>query len=130
MTKNVIIALDREPRINVDDFLNEVSEVLSEKNLDLNLTRSDEMINLMPPNITKGYALDKVLKSEKINPNSVVAIGDSLNDLSVFDVVKYSIAVSNSHDLVKEKSSYTSDKTNGHCVSEIIDFILSNNKKY
>ena len=128
--KSVIIALDREPRINVDDFLNEVSEVLSEKNLDLNLTRSDEMINLMPPNITKGYALDKVLKSEKINPNSVVAIGDSLNDLSVFDVVKYSIAVSNSHDLVKEKSFYTSDKTNGHCVSEIIDFILSNNKKY
>jgi hydroxymethylpyrimidine pyrophosphatase-like HAD family hydrolase len=88
------------------------------------------MINLMPPNITKGYALDKVLKSEKINPNSVVAIGDSLNDLSVFEVVKYSIAVSNSHDLVKEKASYTSDKTNGHCVSEIIDFILSNNKKY
>ena len=61
--KSVIIALDREPRINVDDFLNEVSEVLSEKNLDLNLTRSDEMINLMPPNITKGYALDMVLKS-------------------------------------------------------------------
>ena len=128
--KNVIIALDREPRINVDDFLHEVSEVISNKNLNLNLTRSDEMINLMPPNITKGFALDKVLQSEKINPNSVVAIGDSLNDLSVFDAVKYSIAVSNSHDLVKEKSFYTSNKTNGDCVSEVIDFILSNNKKY
>tara|TARA_B100000029_G_scaffold121071_2_gene114431 strand:+ start:12411 stop:13148 length:738 start_codon:yes stop_codon:yes gene_type:complete len=128
--KNVIIALDREPRINVDEFLNEVSEVISTKNLNLNLTRSDEMINLMPPNITKGYALEKLLKSEKINPDSVVAIGDSLNDLSVFDVVKYSVAVSNSHDLVKEKSFYTSNKTNGHCVSEIIKFIISNNKQY
>jgi len=128
--KNVIIALDREPRINVDDFLNEVSDVLSKKNLDLNITRSDEMINLMPPNISKGFALEKILKSEKINPNSVVAIGDSLNDLSVFDVVRYPIAVSNSHDLVKEKSVYTSDKTNGDCVCEVIDSIISNNMKY
>ena len=103
---------------------------MSKKNLDLNITRSDEMINLVPPNISKGFALEKILKSEKINPNSVVAIGDSLNDLSVFDVIRYPIAVSNSHDLVKEKSVYTSDKTNGDCVCEVVDFIISNNMKY
>ena len=57
-------------------------------------------------------------------------IGDSLNDLSVFNVVRYPIAVSNSHDLVKEKSVYTSDKTNGDCVCEVIDSIISNNMKY
>ena len=36
--KNIILALDRNPRIDVDDFVNEVSDVLSEKNLELKAT--------------------------------------------------------------------------------------------
>jgi hypothetical protein len=128
--KNIILALDRNPRIDVDDFVNEVSDVLSEKNLKLNITRSDEMINILPLEIDKGIALTNILKSENINPETVVAIGDSLNDLSTFDSVAYPIAVSNAHELVKKKSVYVSPQKNGLGVCDIIDMILSNNEKY
>ena len=128
--KNIILALDRNPRIDVDDFVNEVSDVLSEKNLELNITRSDEMINILPLEIDKGIALTNILKSENINPETVVAIGDSLNDLSTFDSVAYPIAVSNAHELVKKKSVYISPQKNGLGVCDIIDMILSNNEKY
>tara|TARA_B100001013_G_scaffold2188_1_gene1579 strand:+ start:228 stop:965 length:738 start_codon:yes stop_codon:yes gene_type:complete len=128
--KNIILALDRNPRIDVDDFVNEVSDVLSEKNLELNITRSDEMINILPLEIDKGIALTNILKSENINPETVVAIGDSLNDLSTFDSVAYPIAVSNAHELVKKKSVYVSPQKNGLGVCDIIDMILSNNEKY
>ncbi len=128
--KNIILALDRNPRIDVDDFVNEVSDVLSEKNLKLNITRSDEMINILPLEIDKGIALTNILKSENINPETVVAIGDSLNDLSTFDSVAYPIAVSNAHELVKKKSVYISPQKNGLGVCDIIDMILSNNEKY
>ena len=128
--KNIILALDRNPRIDVDDFVNEVSDVLSEKNLELNITRSDEMINILPLEIDKGIALTNILKSENINPETVVAIGDSLNDLSTFDSVAYPIAVSNAHELVKKKSVYVSSQKNGLGVCDIIDMILSNNEKY
>tara|TARA_B100001245_G_scaffold204285_1_gene165375 strand:- start:333 stop:1070 length:738 start_codon:yes stop_codon:yes gene_type:complete len=128
--KNIILALDRNPRIDVDDFVNEVSDVLSEKNLELNITRSDEMINILPLEIDKGIALTNILKSENINPETVVAIGDSLNDLSTFDSVAYPIAVSNAHKLVKKKSVYVSPQKNGLGVCDIIDMILSNNEKY
>lgn len=128
--KNIILALDRKPRINVDDFVTEVSSLLYEKKLNLNLTRSDEMINITPPNIDKGFALSNILKSENIDPKSVVAIGDSLNDLSVFDCISYPIAVFNAHELVKKKSVYVSQKENGFCVCEVIDMIISHNKKY
>lgn len=128
--KNIILALDRNPRIDVDDFVNEVSDVLSEKNLELNITRSDEMINILPLEVDKGIALANILKSENINPETVVAIGDSLNDLSTFDSVAYPIAVSNAHELVKKKSVYVSPQKNGLGVCDIIDMILSNNEKY
>ena len=128
--KNIILALDRNPKIDVDDFVNEVSDVLSEKNLELNITRSDEMINILPLEVDKGIALANILKSENINPETVVAIGDSLNDLSTFDSVAYPIAVSNAHELVKKKSVYVSPQKNGLGVCDIIDMILSNNEKY
>ena len=67
----IILALDRNPRGNLDDFVEEVRSKLIEKNLNLNVTRSDEMINITPFGIDKGYTLRKFLNTEKINPDSV-----------------------------------------------------------
>ena len=88
------------------------------------------MLNILLFEVDKGIALANILKSENINPETVVAIGDSLNDLSTFNSVAYPIAVSNAHELVKKKSVYISPQKNGLGVCDIIDMILSNNEKY
>lgn len=128
--KQIILALDRNPRGNLDDFVEEVRSILIEKNLNLNITRSDEMINIMPPGINKGSTLRKFLNDEKINPDSVVAIGDSLNDLSVFELVGFSVAVRNATDKLKQHADFICTKDNGLGVCEVIDMILANNMKY
>ena len=88
------------------------------------------MINIMPPGINKGSTLRKFLNDEKINPDSVVAIGDSLNDLSVFELVGFSVAVRNATDKLKQHADFISTKDNGLGVCEVIDMILANNMKY
>ena len=128
--KQIILALDRNPRGNLDDFVEEVRSILKEKNLNLNITRSDEMINIMPLGIDKGFTLRKFLSAEKINPDSVVAIGDSINDLSVFESVGFSVAVHNATDKLKQHANFICTKDNGLGVCELIDMILTNNMKY
>ena len=128
--KQIILALDRNPRGNLDDFVEEVRSKLIEKNLNLNVTRSDEMINITPLGIDKGSTLQKFLNLEKINPDSVVAIGDSINDLSVFELVGFSVAVRNATDKLKQHADFICKKDNGLGVCEVIEMILVNNTKY
>jgi 3-deoxy-D-manno-octulosonate 8-phosphate phosphatase (KDO 8-P phosphatase) len=58
-------------------------------------------------------------------------MGDDVIDLPVMTKVGLPIAVSNAHELVKEKSCIVTDKIGGHgAVREVCDFILKAQDKF
>lgn len=122
--KEVILALDRKPRVDLDFFVKEVEEVLKKKGLVLNVTRSDEMINVMPAGVDKGVGLRKVLEILGINRDGVVAVGDAPNDLPLLREAGYAVAVANAHKTLKAEADYVSRHPDGEGVSELIHMIM------
>lgn len=81
----------------------------AEKNLrsllsDVNITNSMTLnIEISDINAAKGKALEYVCRNlfNNINPAQVMAVGDSNNDISMFEYAGYSVAMGNAPDSVK-----------------------------
>ena len=73
----------------------------------------------------KLIAYNELLEKLSLNSEQVAYVGDDIIDLPVMRQVGLPIAVSNSHDLVKENACIITDKKGGHgAVREVCDFIL------
>lgn len=69
---------------------------------------------------TKGLALKKYCELSNIHPDEVMVLGDSHNDLSLFEHFKYSFAPENSVAEVKEKAYRIVKSCDNHGVSDAI----------
>ncbi|MCP3739526.1 Cof-type HAD-IIB family hydrolase [Rossellomorea sp. BNER] len=88
------------------DRLLKLKETLSERT-DLSLTSSGKTkLEIAHPETSKGNALKVMANHLKIPIKETVAIGDNLNDLSMFEVAGMSIAMGNAEDEVKERSTF------------------------
>lgn len=54
----------------------------------------------------KGNALKRLCKILRINLDEVLVFGDNYNDLSMFEVAKYSVATENAEEIVKKRSTF------------------------
>lgn len=124
--KEVILALDREPRIDLDTFETEIKQVLERNRLDLNVTSSDEMINVIPAGIDKGFGLQTALSMMGLREEGIIAIGDAPNDIPLLKRANYAAAVANAHPRVKEIVDFVSRFDDGEGVSELAQHILDN----
>uniref|UniRef100_A0A7S2ZAW7 Uncharacterized protein n=1 Tax=Rhodosorus marinus TaxID=101924 RepID=A0A7S2ZAW7_9RHOD len=61
-----------------------------------------DMIEVLPPNASKGYGVERFLESFNADPAKLLAIGDAENDLEMLKLAKYGIAMGNGFDSVKE----------------------------
>lgn len=78
-----------------------VYDVAQKYKLDV-LYSADRYLDFLPQGVSKGTTLQKLIKLKKIDPQSVVIAGDTLNDLSLFQTDFHAIAVGNSEpDLVE-----------------------------
>lgn len=101
--------------IGISSDVNKLKEVAKElnKNNELSVTSSGiNNIEIMSKKATKGLALKKLATKKNISLQETVAIGDNLNDLSMIEIVKYSVAMKNANDKLKEKALYIANKTN------------------
>ncbi len=62
------------------------------------------MLEVMPPNASKGKALKMLLREMDIKPEQVLAIGDAENDLEMIQVAGIGIAVENAQQALKDAS--------------------------
>lgn len=75
----------------------------------------------------KGKAVKEVLRYLGINKEDAVAIGDHVNDLSMFDEVGLKVAMKNGYQSLKEKADIITKFDNNHNgVGEIIERITNN----
>lgn len=63
---------------------------------------SPRLIETAPGGVTKGRTLSRFMAEEGIGPDEVMVFGDGENDTAMFRQVKYSIAMGNAADYVKE----------------------------
>ncbi|OCN05358.1 hypothetical protein A4S06_08965 [Erysipelotrichaceae bacterium MTC7] len=66
-----------------------------------------EWLEIMPEGVSKGHALKKLMDINNWNEDEVVVFGDGENDLSMLEVVTYSVAMDNAMDTVKETANFT-----------------------
>ena len=76
----------------------------------------------------KGEAVTYLLDYLKIDKNEALAIGDSEDDISMFEAVGTAIAMGNAKtDLVKEKATIVTDTIDNHGVATIIANLILDN---
>lgn len=63
-------------------------------------------IDILPEGIHKAWGLEQVLQDLAIQPNQVIAFGDSDNDIELLSYVGYSYAMENASDKVKAVAKY------------------------
>ena len=69
-------------------------------------------VEITKKGITKGNALNKLMQENQINKDEVLVFGDGENDFSLFETVKYSIAMGNAPSYVKKHAFDCTDSNN------------------
>jgi Cof subfamily protein (haloacid dehalogenase superfamily) len=80
-----------------------------------------DMLEILPPNVSKGGALKSLLKDLSIKPEEVMAIGDAENDLEMIQLVGIGVAVDNAVDKLKEAADYVVASNDEDGVAEAIE---------
>ncbi|MFC5649524.1 HAD family hydrolase [Paenibacillus solisilvae] len=84
-----------------------------------------DCLDVMPLSVSKGVGLTLLIKELGLHPNEVACIGDSFNDLSMFDITEHSFAMSSSHADIRNQAN-----TVIHSVAEAIHHIISYNRSF
>lgn len=70
---------------------------------------SSEAIEFMNKGVNKATALLKLIENENIKRENVAVVGDSGNDLPLFENFENSFAMAQADDEIKEKAKYVVD---------------------
>lgn len=115
-SKITILAYD------VEDRQRDIMELFSE-DVDTFIS-AKYVLDVMPKNISKGVALTTLLNHLNLTADEVACIGDSYNDIPMFNLTSNSFAMSHAANEVKSHANHTVD-----CVSEAIEIILEKNER-
>ena len=69
-------------------------------------------LEVLPLGFSKGKTLQKMMDMKGWKPEDVVAFGDGENDVSMFDVAKYSFAMENAKNFIQEKAKFVTCSNN------------------
>ena len=96
-------------------------KILSENNINVNLSDSQYAIHINSKGIDKGTGFTEIMKKFNILKDDVIAIGDSATDVPLFKVAKTSIALGNASDTVRSEATMTVSGCSGDGVLEALD---------
>jgi Cof subfamily protein (haloacid dehalogenase superfamily) len=77
-------------------------------------------LDIMPKGISKGRSVRALMEKLNIKPDEFACIGDSYNDLSMFDLTPHSYVMSHADDRVKMRANYEVNH-----VHEMIEHLFS-----
>ncbi|WP_048119301.1 phosphoglycolate phosphatase [Nitrosopumilus adriaticus] len=101
--------------------LDVAKKILSENNIEVELSDSQYAFHINSPDVDKGTGFSKIMEKYSILRNEVIAIGDSATDIPLFKIAKTSIALGNASDLVKSEATMTVNANAGDGVIEALD---------
>jgi phosphoglycolate phosphatase len=106
--------------------LKEGQKILDEYHLPLYLSDSKYAFHINEKGVNKAYGLKEALAVLSVEPNQVVAIGDSETDVSMYEICGYSIALDHADDNVKAQADHVVAGREGAGLVEAIDFVAFN----
>lgn len=122
-----LIAHDNEQMDAIHDYLDELCRTIP----DLTVVRNDVYARFSHRRYNKGSALQEVARRLGIRTQSILAIGDHLNDLPMLtrEYAEFLAAPSNAIPVVKQTvrqgGGYVSLRSHGHGVADAIKFYLA-----
>lgn len=96
-------------------------KLLSENNIDVELSDSQYAFHINSSGIDKGTGFSKIMKKFSILRDDVIAIGDSATDVPLFRLAKTSVALGNASEIVKSEATMTVSANAGDGVLEALD---------
>ena len=118
LKKLLVIDPDQEDEL----IINTVKPIFRDK---LNCIKSDpQYYEFMPPGTSKGSALEALTKHIGIGLDEAIAIGDHLNDISMFEAAGFGVAVANAEREVLDAARYITASNNDDGVALVIEKLL------
>lgn len=87
-------------------------------------------IDLIIPGLHKANGISRLLKRWDISPQACVAIGDSGNDAEMLKLAKYSFAMGNAGEAIKNLSRFTTDDNNHDGALNVIQAVLDGHSPF
>ena len=115
----ISILSEPEDTDRVRDSLNELF-----KNEVLFVKSHPQIIETTEITTSKANAVKQLQKNMNLKNDEIMVIGDSLNDLSMFETDFIKVAVSNAESILKEKADYISSSSSDLGVAKMIDKII------
>ena len=108
---------------NFDNIYSELATVFQHK---VNVINTDgkELIQIMDKSISKEHGLQKVLELLRIDPKDAMVFGDDFNDLGVFEMCGYPIAMGNAVEELKSMAKIITETNDENGVAIILDALL------
>ncbi|HIU40360.1 MAG TPA: HAD family hydrolase [Candidatus Aphodocola excrementigallinarum] len=100
---------------NDNNFSNCLAEIKKFGFIINNFSKGSNGINFADVNcngVTKGTAVKKISKLLNVKKDEILCIGDSLNDIELFNNCGVKVAMKNAHDNLKILADYITDYTN------------------
>lgn len=129
--KEIMLSLHPVPPKEVKDIFSIVEEILTKKQLVASVTRSASAVDITPKGIDKAagvrWLVDTLEGTFSVELPNVAGIGDSVGDISFLRIVGFSAAPANASESVKDAVHYSSTRTDGQGVVDIIRQCISAN---
>ncbi|HHX94524.1 MAG TPA: HAD family phosphatase [Clostridia bacterium] len=91
----------------------------------LHITKSmPEYLEFLHPQATKAFGVDAVARHMGLSPQEVMAVGDSYNDVEMFDYAGVSVVMGNARDEIKEKADYVTRSNDDDGVAEVLEKLV------
>ncbi|UUM24465.1 HAD family hydrolase [Mycoplasma sp. 3686d] len=121
IVKFLVIKSDSEPK----DYVHAATQ-LKEVNHIYMINSQERVFDIMPSNISKGQALQKLAQLYNIDLNKTIVFGDEENDVAMFKVAKYSVAMGQSKDFVKQHAQFITDSNDNDGIYNFLTQIGEN----
>ena len=104
--------------------LEEAAEVLDKSRVKVRIMDSGYAYHVAPRDVNKGRGLKALLESLNIEAAEVAAVGDSLQDLEMFRVAGFSVALANAPEELRMEADAVASKPYGLGFAEAVNIIL------
>lgn len=102
------------------------NKLLAIQDFEVELVDTKYAIHIKSIKINKGIGLQKLAALMDLETCDFVAIGDSANDVEMFEVAGFGIAVGNGDAQIKEIANYVTEASFGEGAVEAFEFLESN----
>ena len=85
----------------------------------------DRVVDLMSKRVSKRTALARIQKKFGVSPEETLVFGDNINDLEMLNQAKYSVAVGNARNEVKEACHYITDNCDHDGELKVLNALLA-----